>query len=117
VSYARKYREFQQRGAEITAICVDTPEQNKAMIEKLLLPFHILSDPDGERAIKAYGLWYEQDRIAIPAIVVVANDRIIRYIYEGHDFADRPGDEELLAAVGETNLSGRSTRWQAVTRR
>jgi peroxiredoxin len=56
VSYARKHEEFQKRGAEIIAICVDTPEQNKAMIDKLLLPLHILSDPEGERAIKPYGV-------------------------------------------------------------
>jgi peroxiredoxin len=52
VSFARKDDEFQNRGAEITAICVDSPEQNRAMIEKLLLPFRILSDPEGELAIK-----------------------------------------------------------------
>ena len=56
MSYAKKYTQFTQRGAEITAICVDTPEQNEAMIDKLLLPFHILSDPEGEQAIKPYGV-------------------------------------------------------------
>ena len=105
MSYARKYDEFHQRGVEITAISVDTPGQNKAMIEKLLLPFHILSDPDGNRVIKPYGVWNEQGRIAIPSIVVVARDRSIRYVYNGQDFADRPGDEELFAAIGNTGVS------------
>ena len=105
MSYARKYNEFQNRGTEITAISVDAPEQNKAMIEKLILPFHILSDPEGERVIKPYGVWNEQGRIAIPSIVVVAKDRLIRYLYKGQDFADRPGDEELFAAIGKTVLS------------
>jgi len=102
VSYARKYDEFQKRGAEITAISVDTPEQNAAMIDKLLLPFHILSDPDGQQAIKAYGVWNEQGRIAVPSIVAVAGDHTIRYVYRGQDFADRPGDAELLAAIAES---------------
>ena len=66
MSYARKYNEFQDRGAEITAICVDTPEQNKAMIAKLILPFHILSDPEGDRAIKPYGVWFIADINAAP---------------------------------------------------
>lgn len=105
MSYARKYDEFQTRGAEITAVSVDSPEQNKAMIEKLLLPFHVLSDPEGDRAIKPYGVWNEQGRIAIPAIVVVAKDRTVRYLYKGQDFADRPGDAELLDALTESDLS------------
>jgi peroxiredoxin len=99
VSYARKYDEFQKRGAEITAISVDTPEQNKAMIDKLVLPFHLLSDPEGDRAIKSYGVWNEQGRIAIPSIVVVTQDHTVRYVYRGRDFADRPGDAEVLDAL------------------
>ncbi len=105
MKYARTYNEFQQRGAEITAICVDTPEQNQGMIDKLLLPFHVLSDPEGELAIKTYSVWNEQGRIAAPAVVAVAQDRTIRYLYTGQDFADRPGDEELLQALDESNLS------------
>jgi peroxiredoxin len=103
VSYARTYEEFQKRGAEITAISVDTPEQNRAIIDKLLLPFHLLSDPDGERAIKPYGVWNEQGRIAIPSIVAVAKDRTIRYLYKGQDFADRPGDAEILDALTQND--------------
>jgi peroxiredoxin len=99
VSFARKYDEFQNRGAEITAICVDSPEQNRAMIEKLLLPFKILSDPEGELAIKCYRVWNEQGRIAIPAVVVVRRDGRIRYHYAGQDFADRPGDDEIFRAL------------------
>lgn len=99
MSYARKYDEFQKRGAEITAISVDAPEQNKAMIDKLALPFRILSDPDGDRAIKPYGVWNEHGRIAVPSIVVVAKDRTIRYVYKGQDFADRPGDAEVMDAL------------------
>ena len=99
MSFARKDDQFQQRGAEITAVCVDSPAQNRAMISKLLLPFRILSDPDGELAIQRYGVWNEEGRIAIPALFVVAKDRTIRYTYVGQDFADRPGDEEVLDAL------------------
>jgi peroxiredoxin len=99
VSFARKYGEFENRGAEITAICVDTPEQNRAMTDKLLLPFKILSDPEGEQAIKPYGVWNEQGRIAIPSMVVVGRDQRVRYHYAGQDFADRPGDEAIFRAL------------------
>ena len=106
MSFARKYTEFQNRGAEITATCVDTPEQNQAMIDKLLLPFKILSDPEGERAIKTYGVWNEQGRIATPAVVVVGRDQRIRYQYAGQDFADRPGDEAIFNALDQGGADG-----------
>jgi peroxiredoxin len=99
VSFARKYDEFEKRGAEVCAICVDSPDQNRAMIDKLLLPFSILSDPEGEFAIKRYGVWNEHGRIAIPAVAVVGRDRRIRYRYAGQDFADRPGDDEIFRAL------------------
>jgi peroxiredoxin len=101
VKLARTYDQFRQRGAEITGVSVDSPEQNRAMIDKLLLPFSLLSDPDGDRAIKTCGLWDEKGRIAVPSIVVVGADGIIRWSYSGSDFADRPADEELLAALDE----------------
>jgi peroxiredoxin len=106
VSFARKYDQFQNRGAEITAICVDSPEQNRAMIDKLLLPFRILIDPEGELAIKRYGVWNEQGRIAIPAVVVVGRDRRVRYQYAGQDFADRPGDDEIFRALEPRGADG-----------
>jgi peroxiredoxin len=101
VKLARTYDQFRQRGGEITGVSVDSPQQNRAMIDKLLLPFSLLSDPDGDRAIKRYGLWDEKGRIAVPSIVVVGADGIIRWSYSGSDFADRPADEELLAALDE----------------
>ena len=76
------------------------------MIDKLALPFRILSDPEGERAIKPYGVWNEQGRIAIPAVVAVARERTIRYLYKGQDFADRPGDEDLLNGLAEDGPAG-----------
>jgi len=79
---------------------VDSPEQNRAMIDKLLLPFRILSDPDGDLAIKRYGVWDEQGRIAGPSIVAVGQDGTIRWLYKGKDFADRPLDAELFEAIG-----------------
>ena len=106
MSFARKYDQFQNRGAEITAICVDAPEQNQAMIDKLLLPFKILSDPDGDLAIKRYGFWNAQGRIAIPAVVVVGRDQRVRYRYAGRDFADRPGDDDIIRALDAEGPDG-----------
>ncbi|MBI3968855.1 MAG: peroxiredoxin family protein [Chloroflexi bacterium] len=99
MSYARKYDQFRSRGAEVVGISVDSPAQNQTMIENLLLPFKLLSDPEGEQAIQRYGVWDAEGRIAVPTIVAVDRDRTIRYWYKGKDFADRPGDADLFSAL------------------
>jgi peroxiredoxin len=82
----------------VYGISVDSPEQNRALIEKLILPYSLLSDPDGE-VIKRCGVWDEEGRIARPAIFAIDRAGIVRYVYVGQDFADRPGDDEVEAAL------------------
>ena len=98
MSYARKYEEFERRQTQVVGISVDPPDHNAAMVEKLLLPFPLLSDPHGVLS-RAYGVWDEEGRIAIPAIVLLDKTRIIRWQYAGRDFADRPKDDDLLGAI------------------
>jgi hypothetical protein len=68
------------------------------MVGKLLLPFPLLSDPRGE-LIKRYGLWDKEEGVAAPSILVVDRSAEVRYLYSGSDFADRPGDGEIFAAL------------------
>ncbi len=96
--YAREYEEFDKRGAQVAGISVDPPGNNARMVGKLLLPFPLLSDPRGE-LIKRYGLWDEEEGVAVPSILVVDRSGEIRYRYSGSDFADRPGDEAVFAAL------------------
>jgi len=78
-------------------IVVDPVENNAAMVDKLLLPFPILSDPEG-RVIREYGVWSDgEGGIAKPALFLVQPDRSVTFSYVGQDFADRPTDEELFA--------------------
>lgn len=77
---------------------MDPPERNRAMVDKLLLPFSLLSDQDGV-AIKRYGFWNEDEGTARPAIVVIGPDAVVRYVYQGRDFADRPGDDVVVEAL------------------
>ncbi len=81
-------------------VSVDPPAHNKTMVEKLDLPFPLLSDPRGELA-KRCDLWNDEEGVAVPAIVIVDRGGVIRYLYAGHDFADRPGDDEVLGALDE----------------
>lgn len=83
----------------MAAICVDSVEQNRAMSEKLLLWFPVLSDPEGE-VIKQYDVWNPNEGgIARPALFLVQPDGAVSFSYVGNDFADRPADAELFAAV------------------
>ncbi len=101
---AREYDAYTERGATIAGIVIDAPEQNAAMVEKLALPFPILSDPDGERAIKPCEVWDDAGRMATPAIIVLAPDGREVYRYAGVDFMDRPNDDKILDALSSLGL-------------
>jgi hypothetical protein len=66
------------------------------MVEKLDLPFHLLSDPRGE-LIKHCDLWNEEEGASEPAIVALDESGMVQYLCSGGtDFADRPQEESLL---------------------
>jgi len=68
------------------------------MVEKLVLPFHLLADPDA-LVIAAYGVYHEKEQRARPAAFLIGPDLSIAYRYVGRDFADRPLTDELLEAL------------------
>jgi AhpC/TSA family len=66
------------------------------MVDKLDLPFQLLSDPWGD-VIKHCGLWNEEEGVSEPAIVALDKSGTVQYLYSGgSDFADRPQEESLL---------------------
>lgn len=66
------------------------------MVDKLDLPFYLLSDPRGD-LIKHCGLWNEEEGVSEPAIVALDKSGTVQYLYSGgSDFADRPKEESLL---------------------
>ena len=83
----------------LVGVSVDPVENNRAIVDKLLLPFPMLSDPDG-RVIKEYGVWTDSGGgIAKPSIFAIRKDGSIPWIYIGHDYADRPTDDELFDSL------------------
>ena len=90
---------FVNEGVSLAGISVDPIENNRAMVEKLLLPFPLLSDPDG-RVIKEWDVWNDNDGgIAKPSIFAIRSDGSIGWAYVGRDFADRPTDDELFNSL------------------
>jgi peroxiredoxin len=103
-SYARNSESFERAGLQVAAICVDAVEQNRVMVDKLLLPFPILSDP-AATVIEPWGVLNVAEKgIAKPALFLIQPDWSVAYRYVGQDFTDRPTDEELFTAatVGRT---------------
>jgi peroxiredoxin len=99
----------EQAGLQVAAIVVDEMSKNLAMVEKLLLPFPILSDPEA-RVIHAYDVWNPGDGgVAKPALFLVRPDSSVAFEYVGTDFADRPDDDELFAAVSGEEAVGEVT--------
>jgi peroxiredoxin len=85
-SYARNRESFERAGLRVAAICVDTVEQNRAMVDKLLLPFPVLSDPDAT-VIEPWGVLNAAEKgIAKPALFLVQPDWTVAYRYVGQDF-------------------------------
>jgi len=88
---------------------VDPPGHNAAMVEKLDLPFPLLSDPRGD-LIKSLGLWNEEEGVSEPAVVVLDKSGTMRHLYTGGtDFSDRPPEEALLAALEEVGAADGET--------
>ena len=76
------------------------------MVEKLGLPFPLLSDPRGN-LIKLLGLWNEEEGVSEPAIVALDGSGTVRYLYSGGtDFADRPQEESLLYILDKVSGDG-----------
>ena len=105
-SYARQWERFEGAALEVAGVVVDPVENNAAMVDKLLLPFPILSDPEG-RVIKEYGVWNDgEGGLAKPSLFLVQPDRSIAFSYVGDDFADRPTDDELFGATASMAKRG-----------
>jgi hypothetical protein len=107
---ANRHDEFLAKGARVFAISADTPAMNAAMVDKLALPFPILSDSDREQAIRPLGFADEKDprEISRPGAVLVSPDSEVVYSIVGRDYADRPLEDVLLEQLDELGLDATS---------
>lgn len=104
---AHRHDDFLERGGRVYGLSADTAEMNAAMMEKLALPFTILSDPDRDRAITPLGFADADDprRISRPATIVVSPEGEIVFSVVGRDYADRPDEDLLLEKLAALDLA------------
>lgn len=57
--YAQLAAQFEEKGACVVGISKDSVSSHQRFIQKLDLPFTLLSDPE-RQAIEAYGVWKEK---------------------------------------------------------
>lgn len=90
----------------MAAIDVDSPDQHAAMVEKLNLPFPMLSDPDRSQAIIPYGLADERDprMVARPALVAADSTGAEVYRFVARDYADRLPEDDVLRVLQARGL-------------
>jgi hypothetical protein len=90
----------------VFGVTIDPPERNAAMVEKLRLPFPLLSDPDREAAIGPLGVADPTDEreIARPATIVLAPGGDEAFRPDSRDFADRASEDEVIDAVRDLDL-------------
>ena len=83
------------------AISIDNPGQHAAMVEKLDLPFPLLSDPDRSLAIEPYGVADPKDHRSLsrPAMVLVSPDGEEVFRFVSRDYAHRLPEAEVLETV------------------
>jgi peroxiredoxin len=92
--------------AEDTVVLVLGPEDANAFTkywQKHDLPFVGLPDPN-HTVLKLYGQQIKIFKFGrMPAQVTIDKQGIVRFVHYGHDAADIPGNDEILAVLKEFN--------------
>jgi len=80
------------------------------MVEKLSLPFPLLSDPDRSMMIDPMGIADANDarNLARPAMILVGTDGSEHWRFVSRDFADRLPNDEVLEQVTRLGLQSAS---------
>ena len=109
---ARDIRKFQELNAAIVAVSGEEVEKGRALLQKLNLPFVLLSDKRFE-GIDKYGVRDANPsekvramgvaQLSKPSAFVIDTAGIVRYKYVGKSAPDRPKNEDLFRALREAD--------------
>jgi peroxiredoxin Q/BCP len=104
--------EFESEGADIVAVSPDSVAATRTLVERLELPFTVLSDPE-LGAVDAYQVRHDEEPrgrlIPRPSVFVINPQGTIEYVYVGENPSDRPAEDELLAVIREGRRAGQAT--------
>ena len=105
-SLAQRHEQILAAGFRVAVIDIDSPARHAAMVEKLNLPFPMLSDPDRGGAIVPYGVADYQDprRLARPALVAATPGGTEVYRFVARDYADRLPEDDLVEVLNTQGL-------------
>ncbi len=78
----------------------DSPEDAKALVEKLKLSFEVIPDPE-LRIAEAFGVRQAEKDSALPSTFVIAPDGKITWRKVGENIPDRPTISEITSALDE----------------
>lgn len=108
----RDYQEFRELNVTVVAVSGEEVEKGKTLLQKLHLPFVLLSDASFE-AIDRYGVRNSIvpealkergiSQLPKPSAFVIDGTGIVRYKYIGKSALDRPKKEDLLLALREAD--------------
>lgn len=86
----------------MVAVSPDDREATLGLVERLELPYPVLSDPE-LRATDAYGARHHNEpygkQIPRPAVFIMDSDWRVRYAYVGDSVPDRPSEDVMLDVV------------------
>jgi peroxiredoxin Q/BCP len=99
------YPEFVARDIEVVVVGPEDANAFAAYFQKESLPFVGLPDPRAS-VLKLYGQEVNLFKLGrMPAQVLIDKAGVARYVHYGHDMADIPKNEEMLALGDELNQS------------
>ena len=87
-------------------VSIDSPQQHSAMVEKLALPFPMLSDPDRSGMIEPLGVADPNDHrnLSRPAMIMFDTDGGERWRFVSRDYADRLPEDAALEIARSLDL-------------
>ena len=102
----QRLKDFNDRGVEIAAISVDTPDQSRKLCASEHYTYTFLSDPKAE-VIRKYGVLHarageEGQDVARPAEFLVDTSRTVRWVNLTEDLRVRARAENILRAIDAT---------------
>jgi len=104
-TFRNRHEEFVSAGGQLVTINTQSSRTNAVWGEHLHLPFHILSDFDGEVS-KRFGIFMGEESYAPNtsnrAIFIITKEGRITYIWVAEDPSNEPDYDEALSKLRET---------------